>query len=159
MQLFGCSGWLWFITANLFHINCFHSSYGCPCLFALDVSNFWSESQSSHWHCYPEGFSILMTHPSAPNGPLSPTAKCLSRKAEEIEWNRAGSAKNQDTIDRGNHEFSCFDLKAEKVNRIIYNRIFHLCPFEKIEKHFYYTPISYFKSFLNLITFPKDLKW
>lgn len=103
-----------------------------------------------------------MTHPSASNGPPFPTAKCLSRKAEEIEWNRARSAKTWDTIDLGNYEFSCSDLKrnlkTEKVNRIIYNRIFHLCPFEKIEKHFYYTPISYFESFLNLITFPKDLK-
>lgn len=56
-----------------------------------------SEPQGSHWHCYPEGLSILKTHPSAPNGPLSPHCKML--KAEEIEWKRAGSAKTQDTID------------------------------------------------------------
>ncbi len=52
-----------------------------------------------------------MTHPSAPNGPPSPTAKCLSHEAEEIEWNRAGSAKTWDTIDLANREFICFDFK------------------------------------------------
>lgn len=44
-------------------------------------------------------------------------------------------------------------MNIEKVNRIICNRIFHLCPFEKIEKHFYYTPISFFESFQSYYFF------
>lgn len=69
-----------------------------------------SESQSSDWHCYPEGLSILMTHSSVPNRPQSPTAKCFSRKAEETEWNRVGS-KTQDKTGLGKKQL--FRLEEE----------------------------------------------
>jgi len=65
-------GFRWFVKAMQSYINCFHSSDFCHAtlhkMFPTIISQ--SEPHGSHWHCYPEGLSILMTDTSAPKGPL-----------------------------------------------------------------------------------------
>lgn len=148
------------ITAAQSYMNCFHSSDGYPCHFSGYIycniyCTVWTSRLTLALLSW--GAQHFKDTPfSSQWASVPPIPKCLRLR----RLKRAGSAKTQDTIDLRNLKFSCYDLKKnlniEKVNRIICNRIFHLCPFEKIEKHFYYTPISYFESFQSYYFFQRS---